>query len=410
MKKDLYDNRYWLVVIGLLTMFFIFLAWIAYPESFWLLISLMIIVSVVLTAVPLLLNRRQKDRLDAAYRSFLIEPDMEKEAELRALVPKSEVDRLRMLGDLLREKADELNRQDLQIRDYQTYIEEWVHEIKKPISLMSLVLDNRDDEMSTLVHLRMTRARNDIQSDVEKILYFARLSTAHRDYLFQPMSLVKVCQEAIVDHQSLLDEAGFEDAIISASSDLDEFLIRDLKLQGSKISLWGVGTKLITAQDNPSFGGVYKLAAEETEGGKLKAKIKLSDNPAKVTNPGYKKVLRIYDKATGMMKADLIALEDEVYNENEELTIFDPNNTWKRMTFKPGTYTLREMLVPIFIDGKCVYNSPNVNQIRDYCKTEVEKLWPESRRLVNAQTIPVDLSQRLYDLKQEMLLQYGKER
>lgn len=224
MKKDLYDNRYWLVVIGLLTMFFIFLAWIAYPESFWLLISLMIIVSVVLTAVPLLLNRRQKDRLDAVYRSFLIEPDMEKEAELRALVPKSEVDRLRILGDLLREKADELNRQDLQIRDYQTYIEEWVHEIKKPISLMSLVLDNRDDEMSTLVHLRMTRARNDIQSDVEKILYFARLSTAHRDYLFQPMSLVKVCQEAIVDHQSLLDEAGFEVALVGAE---EVFVVSD---------------------------------------------------------------------------------------------------------------------------------------------------------------------------------------
>ena len=210
--------------------------------------------------------------------------------------------------------------------------------------------------------------------------------------------------------KKMLDEAGFEDAIISASSDLDEFLIRDLKLQGSKISLWGVGTKMITAQDNPSFGGVYKLAAEETEEGKLRAKIKLSDNPAKVTNPGYKKVLRIYDKVTGMMKADLIALEEEVYDENEELTIFDPNNTWKRMTFKGGSYTLREMLVPIFIDGKCVYNSPSVNQIRDYCKEEVEKLWPESRRLVNAQTIPVDLSQPLYDLKHEMLQQYGKER
>lgn len=210
--------------------------------------------------------------------------------------------------------------------------------------------------------------------------------------------------------KKMLDEAGFEDAIISASSDLDEFLIRDLKLQGSKISLWGVGTKMITAQDNPSFGGVYKLAAEETEEGKLRAKIKLSDNPAKVTNPGYKKVLRIYDKATGMMKADLIALEEEVYDENEELTIFDPNNTWKRMTFKGGSYTLREMLVPVFIDGKCVYNSPSVNQIRDYCKEEVEKLWPESRRLVNAQTIPVDLSQPLYDLKHEMLQQYGKER
>ena len=122
--------------------------------------------------------------------------------------------------------------------------------------------------------------------------------------------------------KKMLDEAGFEDAIISASSDLDEFLIRDLKLQGSKISLWGVGTKMITAQDNPSFGGVYKLAAEETEEGKLRAKIKLSDNPAKVTNPGYKKVLRIYDKATGMMKADLIALEEEVYDENEDTLVW----------------------------------------------------------------------------------------
>ena len=210
--------------------------------------------------------------------------------------------------------------------------------------------------------------------------------------------------------RKMLDQAGFEDAIISASSDLDEFLIRDLKLQGSKISLWGVGTKLITAQDNPSFGGVYKLAAEEAEDGEMRARIKLSDNPAKVTNPGYKKVLRIYDKATGMLKADLIALEDEIYDENEELTIFDPNNTWKRMTFKGGSYTLREMLVPIFIDGKCVYNSPSVNQIRDYCKEEVEKLWPESRRLVNAQTIPVDLSKPLYDLKHEMLQQYGKDK
>lgn len=207
----------------------------------------------------------------------------------------------------------------------------------------------------------------------------------------------------------MLDEAGFEDAIISASSDLDEFLIRDLKLQGSQISLWGVGTKLITAQDNPSFGGVYKLAAEETKEGRLKAKIKLSDNPAKVTNPGYKKILRIYDKRNGMMKADLIALQEEVYDENEDLTIFDPTNTWKRMTFKGGSYTLREMLVPIFIEGKCVYESPSVNEIRSYCKEEVEKLWPESRRLVNAQTIPVDLSQPLYDLKHAMLMQYGKE-
>lgn len=209
--------------------------------------------------------------------------------------------------------------------------------------------------------------------------------------------------------KKMLEEAGFPDAIISASSDLDEYLVRDLKLQGAKISLWGIGTKLITAQDNPSFGGVYKLAAESTEDGSLKAKIKLSDNPAKVTNPGYKKILRIYDKKTGKMKADLITLQDEVYDENEELTIFDPANTWKRMTFKGGSYTLREMLTPVFVDGKCVYERPSVMEIRSYCQKELETLWPESRRLVNAQTIPVDLSQPLYDLKQSMLHQYGKE-
>lgn len=207
----------------------------------------------------------------------------------------------------------------------------------------------------------------------------------------------------------MLDEAGFPDAIISASSDLDEYLVRDLKLQGAKISLWGIGTKLITAQDNPSFGGVYKLSAESTDSGELKAKIKLSDNPAKVTNPGYKKILRIYDKETGKLKADLIALNEEQYDENKALTIFDPTNTWKRMTFKAGTYTLREMLVPVFVNGKCVYERPSVMEIRSYCQQELETLWPESRRLVNAQTIPVDLSQPLYDLKQSMLHQYGKE-
>ncbi len=209
--------------------------------------------------------------------------------------------------------------------------------------------------------------------------------------------------------RKMLDDAGFKDAIISASSDLDEYLVRDLKLQGAQISLWGIGTKLITAQDNPSFGGVYKLSAEGTETGELKAKIKLSDNPAKVTNPWYKKILRIYDKATGKLKADLITLEEEIYNEEEELTIFDPTNTWKRMTFKAGSYYLREMLEPIFIDGKCVYERPSVNEIRSYCQQELETLWPESRRLVNAQTIPVDLSKPLYDLKQSMLHQYGKE-
>ena len=209
--------------------------------------------------------------------------------------------------------------------------------------------------------------------------------------------------------RKMLDDAGFGDAIISASSDLDEYLVRDLKLQGAQISLWGIGTKLITAQDNPSFGGVYKMAAESTESGQLKAKIKLSDNPAKVTNPGYKKILRIYDKKTGKLKADLIALDDEQYDESLPLTIFDPAHTWKRMTFKGGEYTLREMLQPVFIQGRCVYERPSVSEIQSYCQSELDTLWPESRRLVNAQTIPVDLSQPLYDLKEQMLHEHGKE-
>ena len=207
----------------------------------------------------------------------------------------------------------------------------------------------------------------------------------------------------------MLDEAGFPEAIISASSDLDEFLVRDLKLQGAQISLWGIGTKLITAQDCPSFGGVYKMSAESDADGHLKAKIKLSDNPAKVTNPGLKKIVRIYDKDTGYLRADLIALDEETFDESLPLEIFDPQATWKRMTFQPGHYVLKEVLVPVFIDGRCVYNRPSVLEIQQYCKEQLTTLRPESRRLVNAQTIPVDLSQALYDMKHAMLHQYGKQ-
>ena len=211
-----------------------------------------------------------------------------------------------------------------------------------------------------------------------------------------------------IEARKMLDEAGFPEAIISASSDLDEYLIRDLKLQGAQIGLWGVGTKLITAQDNPSFGGVYKMAAEENKEGEMQPKIKLSNNPSKITNPGVKKVLRIYDKATGYMKADLITLEDEVYDESDDLTIFHPVDTWKRMTFKGGTYTLRSILVPVFRGGECVYETPAVSEIREYCLKEQETLYRESRRLINAQTIPVDLSQKLWDMKQNMMHEYGK--
>lgn len=207
--------------------------------------------------------------------------------------------------------------------------------------------------------------------------------------------------------RKMLDAAGFPDAVISASSDLDENLIASLKLEGAKISLWGVGTKLITSDGASAFGGVYKLVAEK-EGDKLVPKIKLSNNPEKVTTPGIKKIWRIYDKKTNKIKADLISLFEETFDENAPLIIFDPNATWKKMYFKPGEYTLRELLVPIFIEGKCVYDSPSVMDIQKYCKGELATLWDEHKRLNNPQIVPVDLSDKLYSLKQSMIEEMSK--
>ena len=203
--------------------------------------------------------------------------------------------------------------------------------------------------------------------------------------------------------RKMLDDAGFTDAIISASSDLDEYLISSLKLQKAKISLWGVGTKLITSDDTPAFGGVYKLAAETDDNGQWIPKIKLSNNPEKITLPGVKKVYRIYDKATGKIKADQICLADEILDENTELVLFDEEATWKQMHLKPGTYTVRDLLVPIFVNGECVYQSPKTMEIRDYAQQELSTLWDEHRRLNNPHTVPVDLSLALYELKQKMI-------
>ncbi len=203
--------------------------------------------------------------------------------------------------------------------------------------------------------------------------------------------------------RTMLDNAGFTDAIISASNDLDEHLITELKVQNAKITLWGVGTSLITSWDCPAFGGVYKLAAETDGSGSFKPAIKLSDNIEKITNPGIKKVLRLIDNATGKIKADLIALDDEEYDSNKNLTIFHPLAVWKKMTLKAGEYTIRQLLQPVFINGQCVYTSPSVMEIRAYCQSELDTLWDEHKRLVNPQPTPVDLSKKLYDLKQAMI-------
>ena len=202
----------------------------------------------------------------------------------------------------------------------------------------------------------------------------------------------------------MLAAAGFDDATICASSDLDEYLIDSLKTQDAKINSWGVGTNLITSQDNPAFGGVYKLAAVKDAGSNsFTPKIKLSENTEKVTNPGNKTIYRIYSKSTGKIKADLICLADETFDPEETMIIFDPIDTWKKTKVLGGTYEMRELLIPAIKDGKRVYTSPSVMELREYCKQEQNTLWDESRRLVNPQKVYVDLSQRLYDLKKNLL-------
>ena len=210
--------------------------------------------------------------------------------------------------------------------------------------------------------------------------------------------------------KKMLDAAGFPDAVISASNDLDEYLIDSLKVQGATINSWGVGTNLITAKDCPSFGGVYKLAAvKDKTTGEFIPKIKLSENAEKITNPGNKTIYRIYDKENGKIIADLICLVGEKFDTNNSLLLFDPQETWKKTLFAPGSYTMRELLVPVFLNGECVYESPKVMDIQKYCKEELDTLWDESKRLVNPHTVHVDLSNELWQTKQKLLDSYHKK-
>ena len=184
-------------------------------------------------------------------------------------------------------------------------------------------------------------------------------------------------------------------------------MIDSLKTQGAAINSWGVGTNLITSKDCPAFGGVYKLAAIKRDG-KFIPKIKLSENQWKITNPGNKTIYRIYDKETGKIRADLIALVDEKYNESDPLLLFDPIATWKKTYLEPGTYTMKEILVPVFLNGECVYTSPSVMELRDYCTREKNTLWEETKRLINPQEVYVDLSNELYQMKRQLLEGMGR--
>ena len=202
--------------------------------------------------------------------------------------------------------------------------------------------------------------------------------------------------------RKMLDEAGFPEATICASNDLDEFLLHDLKMQGAAIDSWGVGTNLITSKDCPSFGGVYKLAAIQNEEGEFVPKIKISENTEKITNPGNKTIYRIYEKASGKIKADLICFADEVIDPKQDLLLFDPMDTWKKTKLAGGTYTVREILLPIFKNGECLYKSPTLKEIAAYCREEKDTLWDETKRLFYPHRVYVDLSQKLYAVKQSL--------
>ena len=206
--------------------------------------------------------------------------------------------------------------------------------------------------------------------------------------------------------RQMLDEAGWTECKISVSNSLDEYIIQDLLRQGAKIDMFGVGERLITARSEPVFGGVYKLAALENEDGTITPKIKISENIGKITNPHFKKLYRFYGNDTGKAIADYLCVYDETVDDSKDMEIFDPEATWKTKTVY--NFTAKELQVPIFQNGKLVYECPNLQEIRAYCMEQVDTLWDEVKRFDNPHTYYVDLSQKLWDIKYNLLKNNGK--
>lgn len=201
--------------------------------------------------------------------------------------------------------------------------------------------------------------------------------------------------------RKMLDNAGMNDCKIVVSNSLDEYIIRDIILQGACIDSFGVGERLVTSKSSPVFGGVYKLSAVEDDEGNIIPKIKISENPAKITNPHFKNLYRIYENDSGKAIADLITVYDEVIDTSKPLELFDPDYVWKRKVLTD--YTIQELRKPIFISGKCVYKSPSASEIRDYCKKQIELQWDEVKRFENPHNYYVDLSEKLWKIKRDLL-------
>lgn len=201
--------------------------------------------------------------------------------------------------------------------------------------------------------------------------------------------------------RQMLDDAGWTECKISVSNSLDEYIIRDILRQGAQIDMFGVGERLITAKSEPVFGGVYKLVAVEDADGTVVPKIKISENVGKITTPHFKKLYRFFGNDTGKAIADYLCVHDEMVDDSHDLEIFDPDATWKRKTVY--NFTAKEMLVPIFRHGELVYQCPTLEEIRTYCQEQVDTLWDEVKRFDNPQTYYVDLSQKLWDIKYNLL-------
>ncbi|MBS1408743.1 MAG: nicotinate phosphoribosyltransferase [Oscillospiraceae bacterium] len=206
--------------------------------------------------------------------------------------------------------------------------------------------------------------------------------------------------------RKMLDDAGWQSCKISVSNSLDEYLIQDLINQGACIDMFGVGERLITAKSEPVFGGVYKLTAVEDEQGNIIPKIKISENVGKITNPHFKKLYRFFGNDTGKAIADYLCVHDEVVDDTKDLEIFDPSATWKRKTVYD--FTAKELLVPIFKNGELVYDLPTLDEIQKYCAQQIDTLWDEVKRFDNPHTYYVDLSQKLWDIKYDLLKNNGR--
>jgi nicotinate phosphoribosyltransferase len=203
----------------------------------------------------------------------------------------------------------------------------------------------------------------------------------------------------------MLDDAGWTDCRIVISNALDEYLIRELIRQGACVDAFGVGERLITSKSDPVFGGVYKLCAVENADGKIIPKIKISENVGKITTPHFKKIYRLRGRDTGKAEADLLCVWDETIDDTKPLEIFDPHHTWKRKTLE--NFKAEELLVPIFKNGELVYDLPTITEIRRHCEEEIAGMWDEVRRFSNPHNYYVDLSQKLWDIKHDMLKAKG---